>query len=63
MVNSGTKCPSSPNPKNRYSIRVIYHKSTDPWQTEKFEGKKLIQTASGLTFDQVMPNIRGSGTG
>jgi hypothetical protein len=28
--------------------------STSRWQTKKYKGKKLIQTAFGSTFDQAM---------
>jgi hypothetical protein len=41
-------------PKNCYSIRVIFEKATGQWRTEKFKGKKLIQTAFGKTLDQAM---------
>ena len=37
-------------PKNGYSIRVIFEKGTGRWQTEKFKGKKLNRTACGPTF-------------
>jgi len=41
-------------PLNGYSIRVICEKPSSGWRTEKFKGKKLIQTAFGSTFDQAM---------
>ena len=41
-------------PKNGYFIRVIFEKSAGRWQTEKFKGMKLIQTAFGSTFDLTM---------
>jgi hypothetical protein len=37
-------------PKNGYSIRVIFEKGTGRWQTEKFKGKRLNRTACGPTF-------------
>lgn len=41
-------------PKNGYSMRVIFEKSSGRWLTKKFKGRKLIQTAFGSTFDQAM---------
>jgi hypothetical protein len=48
-------------PKNGYSIRVIFEKSAGGWQTKKFKGKKLIQTAFGSTFDGAMIQTTMSG--
>ena len=41
-------------PRNGYFIRVIFEKKTGRWQTEKFEGKKLIRSAFGSAFDSAM---------
>lgn len=41
-------------PMNSFSVRVTFDKKAGRWQTEKFKGEKLIQTAFGSTFDQAM---------
>lgn len=41
-------------PKNRWSIRVTFEKSTNQWKTEKFKGKNLVRSAFGLTVEQAM---------
>jgi hypothetical protein len=42
------------DPVNSFSVRVIFIKSTGEWQTERFRGKRLIRSAFGSTFEQVM---------
>jgi len=41
-------------PTNRHSIRIIFQTATREWRTQKLQGKKLIRTAFGSTFDQAM---------
>jgi hypothetical protein len=41
-------------PRNKYFVRVIFEKNTGRWQTEKFKGKKLVQSAFGSTFNGAM---------
>jgi hypothetical protein len=39
---------------NDYFVRVIFEKNSGRWQTEKFNGKTLVRSAFGSTFDRAM---------
>jgi hypothetical protein len=43
-----------PELANDYFVRVIFEKKSGRWQTDKFNGKKLIRSAFGPDFDGVM---------
>ena len=41
-------------PTNGFSVRVIFDKKTGRWQTEKYNGDKVVRRAVGSTFDKAM---------